>query len=212
MYPDLHRTQLSFDSHNQARIDLLHSTPAATSPSCRTLSPSYRAVVENDNGGAKSPSTKHLPQLSNPPPSAFAGTPQKICLNSCSWSVSTISPMCCAFHRIWIDQWLDNAPTDVPYRRNIIYMLIKLAERSGELPQSLFIRGVDIGSSRDPYRIGGFSDVYFGTYLGKRVAVKRLRISDEEKTTVHAVGVSLSLHSSDIVTHSASSRPSVGKL
>lgn len=144
----------------------------------------------------KDSSFERLPQLSNPPLLVSAVTTQRPCWINCNRLVLTTSLTGCTLNTIWIDKWLDEAPADVPHRRNIIYLFVRLAERSGELPQSLFIRGVDIGSSRDPYRTGGFSDVFFGTYLGKNVAVKRLRVSDEERTTVHAVSIFFRLHSS----------------
>jgi hypothetical protein len=53
---------------------------------------------------------------------------------------------------------------------------VKLCIASGIMPKYLFIHGVDIGDERDPWAAGGFADVFKGTYEGRQVAVKRLRI------------------------------------
>jgi hypothetical protein len=64
---------------------------------------------------------------------------------------------------------------------------VKLASKSGKLPHNLFIAGVDIGQDRDPFAIGGFSDVFRGLYLGQLVAVKRPRVPSEDKATFDPV-------------------------
>jgi serine/threonine protein kinase len=46
---------------------------------------------------------------------------------------------------------------------------------------------VDIGHDRDPWASGGFADVFRGEYSGQNVAVKRLRIHNEDKVTVNPV-------------------------
>jgi hypothetical protein len=57
-------------------------------------------------------------------------------------------------------------------------LLIDVAGKSNELPQSLFLAGVDIGAGRDPHSYGSFADVFCGSYQGQTVAVKRLRIDE----------------------------------
>ena len=64
---------------------------------------------------------------------------------------------------------------------------MKLAAESNELPPSLNIYGVDIGTERDPCAMGGFADIFRGTYDGREVAVKRLRMSDVPKAKTHKV-------------------------
>jgi serine/threonine protein kinase len=66
-------------------------------------------------------------------------------------------------------------------------MLVKLSIASGILPMDLFIQGVSIGEDRDPWTSGGFADVFRGTFRGQQVAVKRLRIQNEDKKTVNPV-------------------------
>ncbi|KAJ7233189.1 kinase-like domain-containing protein [Mycena rebaudengoi] len=54
-------------------------------------------------------------------------------------------------------------------------IILKLSETCGQLPSSLFITGV---TGRDEYAIfgGAFGNIYRGTYAGKTVALKRIRI------------------------------------
>jgi hypothetical protein len=66
-------------------------------------------------------------------------------------------------------------------------MLLKLSTTSGILPRDVFIQGVDIGPDRDPWTSGGFADVFRGTYDGQQVAVKRLRIMNEDKEAMNPV-------------------------
>jgi hypothetical protein len=66
-------------------------------------------------------------------------------------------------------------------------MLLKVSIASGILPKDLFITGVSIGEDRDPWTSGGFADVFRGTFRGQQVAVKRLRIQNEDKKTVNPV-------------------------
>jgi serine/threonine protein kinase len=61
-------------------------------------------------------------------------------------------------------------------------MLVKISARSGSLPPSLFVKGVQMGLSPDCVYEGGFADVYRGNHIGVPVAVKRLRRSDEAES------------------------------
>jgi hypothetical protein len=70
--------------------------------------------------------------------------------------------------------------------RIAIYLLIKLASNSGELPPSLFLSGVEI-ATRDPDAVGGFADIFRGTYQGVAVAIKRLRLSTAGRDDIHKV-------------------------
>jgi serine/threonine protein kinase len=86
-------------------------------------------------------------------------------------------------------EWLDEADRDHLLRRPVIYLLIKLASTSQQLPPSLYVTGVVIGEGRDPKRWGGFADVYLGQYEGRSVALKKLKISDwgPQRLKVHKV-------------------------
>jgi hypothetical protein len=59
-------------------------------------------------------------------------------------------------------------------------ILLKLARDADILPPSLFISGLHIPRIDRAVCLGGFADIYLGTYKGEAVAVKRLRIIDEE--------------------------------
>jgi hypothetical protein len=62
-----------------------------------------------------------------------------------------------------------------------------LASKSGVLPPSLFIRGVDLGENREPEDFGGFADVFRATYKGMEVALKRLRMRAKDDVRLHQV-------------------------
>jgi hypothetical protein len=85
------------------------------------------------------------------------------------------------------EQW----PEDLPTRRQAIYLLSKLASASRKFPSSLFVVGVDIGTSRDPLAQGGFADVFRGMYGDQTVALKRPRTTVAAKTDYHRVSISM---------------------
>jgi hypothetical protein len=89
-------------------------------------------------------------------------------------------------------QWLTAATSSHPFWRRALYLLLKLSSESRQLPKSLFIDGVDIGSSRDPVCRGGFADIFRGTFQGRTVAIKRLYL--EDRPEVHYVSVIRTLH------------------
>jgi hypothetical protein len=64
---------------------------------------------------------------------------------------------------------------------------VKLSAASGLLPSALFLAGIDVGENREPVDGGRFADIFRGTYLGKTVAMKRLRIPDHEKQNIFPV-------------------------
>lgn len=72
-------------------------------------------------------------------------------------------------------------------RHEVTALLVRLAGKSECLPTSLLIKDVDIGDDRDPWASGGFADVFRGLYKDKTVALKRLRVPNEEKAIVHPV-------------------------
>ncbi|KDQ56034.1 hypothetical protein JAAARDRAFT_132976 [Jaapia argillacea MUCL 33604] len=65
-------------------------------------------------------------------------------------------------------------------------LVVKLSEKSYKIPPQLFLRGVHVNGGNDPYSAGGyiggggFADVYRGSFQGKEVAVKRLRVFSPE--------------------------------
>jgi hypothetical protein len=65
--------------------------------------------------------------------------------------------------------------------------LVRLAKHTATLPSSLFITGVHIPRIDRAIALGGFADIFLGTYRGESVAVKRLRVTDDEKETVQSV-------------------------
>lgn len=74
------------------------------------------------------------------------------------------------------------------FRRNLMYLSMKIAQMSDRLPESIFITGVRLKSTT-PVGGGAFADIYYGEYQGKLVAIKRLRDfladteADKEKTS-----------------------------
>jgi hypothetical protein len=61
-------------------------------------------------------------------------------------------------------------------------IVLKLAKDADVLPESLFIKGLHIPRIDRAVCLGGFADIYLGSYQNQAVAVKRLRVSDEHKS------------------------------
>jgi hypothetical protein len=84
-------------------------------------------------------------------------------------------------------QWLDNTPEDHFARRSIVYLVVKLAAHSNQLPASLFLEDVML-DSLDSHSQGGFADVFSGYFGGHQVAIKRPRgLSPQEKASFYPV-------------------------
>jgi hypothetical protein len=58
----------------------------------------------------------------------------------------------------------------------MLYLLVKLAASSEQLPPSLFLADITKHTPHSPNSFGGFSDVYKATHQGKVVAFKQLRV------------------------------------
>lgn len=68
-------------------------------------------------------------------------------------------------------------------RYQVRRILFKLATDADVLPPSLFIAGLHVPRVDRAVCLGGFADIYLGSYRGEAVAVKRLRINDEHLST-----------------------------
>jgi hypothetical protein len=89
-----------------------------------------------------------------------------------------------------IAQWLDVAPHH-PERRNVMYLLVRLANSSSILPDQLSLAPNAVQIDRFPQCKGHFGLVYFGRGLGHTVVAKRISIKDASK--VH-IDVCILLH------------------
>jgi hypothetical protein len=78
--------------------------------------------------------------------------------------------------------------------------MLRLAESSQQLPSSLYVRDIDIGSDRDPVSLGGFADIFQGIYNGQTVALKRLRVCCPYESNVFKVKRSLEVGTSSSLT------------
>jgi hypothetical protein len=85
------------------------------------------------------------------------------------------------------DQWLDLSDPEHHLRRQLLYLLIKLAAASHLLPTNIYLQNVDLGETRDPWKFGGFADIFRGTYRGEAVAGKRVRSTMSDREDIHAV-------------------------
>jgi hypothetical protein len=93
-------------------------------------------------------------------------------------------------------QTLDQLGPNDNFFSRALYLLIKLSTAANILPTSLFVRNVDIGRARDPWRCGAFADIFRGHYGGCEVVVKKLRFFSEGRAHAHRVSrVSLSEYS-----------------
>jgi serine/threonine protein kinase len=63
-----------------------------------------------------------------------------------------------------------------PFRLSATHLIVKLADRSGQLPPSLFVEDVVLIQDRQYHRQGGYADVYRGSRAGESVAVKKPRV------------------------------------
>jgi hypothetical protein len=61
-------------------------------------------------------------------------------------------------------------------RRNWIYVLLRIADLSEQLPPSIKIHGVTIAERETPQFSGGLADIFLGEYMTQPVAIKRVRI------------------------------------
>ncbi|KAH8080681.1 kinase-like domain-containing protein [Cristinia sonorae] len=67
------------------------------------------------------------------------------------------------------------SPSDSSNRHRIRRLLVRLCLDSGILPPSLLLTGIKCEDT-DPVGMGGYADIFRGTYEGGRVALKRLRV------------------------------------
>ncbi|TFK43199.1 hypothetical protein BDQ12DRAFT_168524 [Crucibulum laeve] len=73
-----------------------------------------------------------------------------------------------------------NKLQDAELQRIALRLMMKMCEMYNLLPSSLFIEGVEL-RERDPIDGGGFADIYRGSYRGKDVALKRIRIFQDRQ-------------------------------
>jgi hypothetical protein len=76
-------------------------------------------------------------------------------------------------------QYLDFAPRSHPFRRTATHLIVKIADRSNELPSSLVMDGII--RTPHPQICGGFADVHQGLYVGELVAIKMPRTLDGDE-------------------------------
>lgn len=74
-----------------------------------------------------------------------------------------------------LDGKAEATSADMSHRYGIRRLLVRLCLDSGILPPSLFVAGIKCEDS-DPVGMGGYADIFCGTYAGNRVALKRLRV------------------------------------
>ena len=97
---------------------------------------------------------------------------------------------------------------DHELRRNAIYLLVRLAARSKQLPDSLFLEGVVVPEERSLAGFGGNADVFLGTYKDQEVAIKVLRLdyNDSDGTDYYMVRLLFASHVAvplDVLRHCA---------
>jgi hypothetical protein len=85
-------------------------------------------------------------------------------------------------------------------------LLVDISKLSTNLPESLFISGVDIVKERN-YVGGTFGDIFRSKYQGKPVALKRLRVfQNSDRGKIYRVSLS---YLSPSITPEADERPEI---
>jgi serine/threonine protein kinase len=89
-------------------------------------------------------------------------------------------------------------------RGKLIRSLFHLADATGEVPEGLFVQGVSLSESegRKPLRLGAFSDFYRGSFRGQAVALRRLRLSEDDRERLLKVRLPLTQSSTRPLTPS----------
>jgi hypothetical protein len=78
-------------------------------------------------------------------------------------------------------KYLDHASVDHIFRRGATHIIIKLTDRSDQLPRSLFVEDVELLPNRHFHRQGGYANVYRGARTGEAIAVKKPRLVDHDE-------------------------------
>jgi hypothetical protein len=65
--------------------------------------------------------------------------------------------------------------------------MVKIAAANHALPDQLFLHGVMFENLQDPWRAGGFADIFQGTFRDTKVVGKRLRVYGVDKKDLHLV-------------------------
>jgi hypothetical protein len=78
--------------------------------------------------------------------------------------------------------------------------MVRLSGASGQFPRSLFLDDLQAETSADSRveRVGGFANVYRGTYHGKPVAIKQPRFFGE-LSVAHSACLPYSCHVSALI-------------
>jgi hypothetical protein len=82
---------------------------------------------------------------------------------------------------------MDTASIDHRWRRRVLYLMVKVAAANHALPDQLFLQGVTFENLQDPWKTGGFADIFQGSFVGTKVVGKRLRAYDADKEDLHSV-------------------------
>jgi hypothetical protein len=70
--------------------------------------------------------------------------------------------------------------------------MVKIAAANHVLPEQLFLHGATFHDLQNPWRAGGYADIFQGTFHGTRVVGKRLRVYGVDKTDLHSASFPLS--------------------
>jgi serine/threonine protein kinase len=103
----------------------------------------------------------------------------------CNWFVKLGSRL----HLLKYTQWLDSSSPDHPSRRAILDMMLKLVSVSKRIPATYTVSEVIFDSRTLPLELSPLCNIYRGSFCGRAVAVKRLRVRLDEN--VHKARVFL---------------------
>jgi hypothetical protein len=70
-------------------------------------------------------------------------------------------------------KYLDHASLSHPFRRGATHLIIKIADKSGQLPRSLYVENVSLPQNHQFHGEGGYAVVYKAFHIDAFIAIKK---------------------------------------
>jgi hypothetical protein len=82
----------------------------------------------------------------------------------------------CLYSFLKLRKYLDHSSPLHPFRRGATHLIIKIADRSGHLPRSLYVEDIESLQDHQSHGQGGYADVYKAFHNDEFIAIKRPRL------------------------------------